>query len=198
MLFYRSQVGAAILFWSWQRSVYVVAMFAYYHSHCGRRHFVLVMATQCLCCCYVRVLSLTCGRRHFVLLVATQCLCCCYVRVLSLTCGRCHIEFNVATQCLCCCYVRVLSLTLWAPPFCFGHGNAVFMLLLCCFIAHMWAPPFCFGHGNAVFMLLLCSLIITHTVGAAILFWSWQRSVYVVAMFAYYHSHVGAAILFWS
>ena len=35
-------------------------------------------------------------------------------------------------------------------------------------------------------------------VGAAILFWSWQRSVYVVAMFAYYHSHVVAAILFWS
>ena len=40
-----------------------------------RRHFVLVVATQCLCCCYVRVLLLTCGRRHFVLVMATQMWC---------------------------------------------------------------------------------------------------------------------------
>ena len=69
------------------------------------------------------------------------------------------------------------------------HSNAVFMLLLC----------------NAVFMLLLCCLSLTcgrrhiefnvatqclcccyvvyrSHVAAAILFWSWQRSVYVVAM----------------
>ena len=30
------------------------------------------------------LLSLTCGRRHIEFTIATQCLCCCYVRVLSL------------------------------------------------------------------------------------------------------------------
>ena len=48
----------------------------------------------------------------------------------------------------------------WAPPFCFGRSNAVFMLLLCsCIIAYMWPPPFCFGRSNAVFMLLPCDVM---------------------------------------
>ena len=42
-------------------------------------HVIFSIATQCLCCCYVRVLSLTCGCRHIILVVAMQCLCCCYV-----------------------------------------------------------------------------------------------------------------------
>ena len=71
---------------------------------CGRRHLEFNVATL-LCS---RIFAHMC-RRHFVLVMATQCLCCCYVHVLSLTCVRRHFEFITATQCLCCCYVVYLS-----------------------------------------------------------------------------------------
>ena len=58
----------------------------------------------------------------------------------------------------------------------------IVLLLYPRIIAHIWAPPFCFSRGNAVFMLLLCSCIIAHTVGAAILFREHrsQRSPFVI------------------
>ena len=108
---------------------------------------------------------------------------------------------------------------MWVPPFCFSRSNAVFMLLLCSrIIAHMWVPPYRFSRSNAVFMLLLCCLSLTcgcrHFVlvvatqclcccpdvyrshcGRRHIEFNVQRSAYVVAMFAYYRSHVGGAIL---
>ena len=50
---------------------------------------------------------------------------------------------------------------------------------------------------RSVYVVAMFAYYRSH-VAAAILFWSWQRSVYVVAIFAYYRSHVAAAILFWS
>ena len=60
-------------------------IFAYYRSHVGAA-ILFVVATQCLCCCYATQClcqSLTCVRRHFEFITATQCLCCCYVVYLS-------------------------------------------------------------------------------------------------------------------